>query len=116
MFALQVIVAGLLTVLPLSVIAKSPESMNVKPHRRLEERRTTHRTTYEPFPAADLGAHEVRNGGTPAMSNYILHGLGDIIPLVDQEYGLKNSESFYWGLSMSRFYDGGASTTMTNNA
>ena len=59
---------------------------------------TPGRISYRPMHPAALAGYENRGTGIPSgVSDYVVHGLGGMMRLVSREYGLRQSESFYWG-------------------
>lgn len=72
-------------------------------HRARENvRRQTDTVAYTPIQPSALSDYEVRTGGAhSAAGDYVMQGLGQTMSLATQAYGLRDSESFYWGVGES---------------
>ena len=65
-------------------------------------RRDTEAADYAPIDPAALYEYENRSGGAhSAAGDYVMQGLGQTMSLATQVYGLRDSESFYWGIGKS---------------
>lgn len=95
----SILAAGLITCLMGSVQCISANSHHSEPN--LIRRRVGEVSTYSTIHPGGLSDYEVRSGDTHATAgDYVMHGLSQKIDLVTRTYGLRNSESFYWGISM----------------
>lgn len=69
------------------------------PSENLIYRRVDEAATYSTIHPGGLADYEVRSSGTHATSgDYVMQGLSQKIDLVTRTYGLRDSESFYWGI------------------
>jgi hypothetical protein len=66
--------------------------------RLLSHNSTSDRIVYHPVSASVVTDYEVRSGVRHAtVADYVVQGLSNTMHLVSSEYGLRDSESFYWG-------------------
>ncbi|KAK3713446.1 hypothetical protein LTR37_008404 [Vermiconidia calcicola] len=98
MTALRAILATLITAFTIDVFATPVPSTFGPASRRTSVRRSSQHHTYHPVHPSALSDYEMRGQNRDAtISDYVAHGLGGLMHMVSREYGLRDSESFYWG-------------------
>ncbi|KAK3724921.1 hypothetical protein LTR37_000969 [Vermiconidia calcicola] len=98
MASLRAILVILVTAFTTAVFATPMPSTFGPASRRTTVRRSTQHHTYRPVHPSALADYEMRGQNHDAtISDYVAHGLGGLMHMVSREYGLRDSESFYWG-------------------
>lgn len=53
--------------------------------------------TFLPVHPSSLYGYEDRDEARHGVGDFVMHGLGGLMNIVTKEYGLRKSESFFWG-------------------
>ena len=52
---------------------------------------------FRPVHPSTLSGYEDRDQTRNGVGDFVMHGLGGLMKMVSREYGLRRSESFFWG-------------------
>lgn len=95
MFVFTIVALALLSLHCPCTRAESATSDSKVQYSSKHHRRRSGGRSYQTVPAFVLSEYEGRQGGSH-ISDYALHGLSNI-EYTQLKYGLRESESFYWG-------------------